>query len=142
MRCVSTIVRRTPASVSDNLRRKRPSIARRAVHHCAPLHLWRPERRPPRPCWPRFRWGAPCSDAFEEREGRDLNAFLHRISLDTKDDDEGADSSDQVTLVTLHGAKGLEFQVVFMVGVEEELLPHKRTLYPEQTQRVLSRMLG
>jgi hypothetical protein len=39
VRCVSTIVRPTPASVSDNLRRKRCSIARRAVHHCAPLQL-------------------------------------------------------------------------------------------------------
>src|SRR5262249_37502331 len=68
---------------------------------------------------------------FAEREGRDLAAFLHRISLDTKDDDDGADHSDQVTLVTLHGAKGLEFPVVFLVGLEEELLPHKRTLYPD-----------
>jgi hypothetical protein len=33
-------VRRTPASVSDNVRRKWPSIARWAVHHCAPLQLW------------------------------------------------------------------------------------------------------
>ena len=70
-------------------------------------------------------------ERFEQREARDLGAFLHRISLDTKDDDEGNDESDQVTLVTLHGAKGLEFPVVFLVGVEEELLPHKRTLYPD-----------
>jgi DNA helicase-2/ATP-dependent DNA helicase PcrA len=70
-------------------------------------------------------------ERFEQREGRDLGAFLHRISLDTKDDDEGHDNSDQVTLVTLHGAKGLEFPVVFLIGLEEELLPHKRTLYPD-----------
>ncbi len=70
-------------------------------------------------------------ERFEQREGRDLGAFLHRISLDTKDDDDGHDQSDQVTLVTLHGAKGLEFPVVFLVGMEEELLPHKRTLYPD-----------
>ena len=39
VRCVSTIVRLEPASVSDNVRRKRRSIARRAVHYCAPLQL-------------------------------------------------------------------------------------------------------
>jgi DNA helicase-2/ATP-dependent DNA helicase PcrA len=68
---------------------------------------------------------------FEEREGRDLAAFLHRITLAPKDDDEGDNEPDDVTLVTLHGAKGLEFPVVFLVGLEEELLPHKRTLYPD-----------
>jgi DNA helicase II / ATP-dependent DNA helicase PcrA len=62
-------------------------------------------------------------ERFEQREARDLGAFLHRISLDTKDDDEGADAADKVTLVTLHGSKGLEFPVVFLVGVEEDLLP-------------------
>jgi hypothetical protein len=41
LRCVSTIVRRRPDSVSGNVHRKRRSIARRAVHHCAPLPVWR-----------------------------------------------------------------------------------------------------
>ena len=39
LRCVSANVRRTPASVSDNLRRKWPSIARRTVYYCASLQL-------------------------------------------------------------------------------------------------------
>jgi hypothetical protein len=39
VRCVSPIVRLKPSSVSDNVRRKRRSIARRAIHHCAPLQL-------------------------------------------------------------------------------------------------------
>ncbi|HEX4457478.1 MAG TPA: UvrD-helicase domain-containing protein [Polyangia bacterium] len=69
-------------------------------------------------------------ERFEQREGHNLEGFLHRITLDTKDD-QGDGGADQVTLVTLHGAKGLEFPVVFLVGVEEELLPHKRTLYPD-----------
>jgi DNA helicase-2/ATP-dependent DNA helicase PcrA len=66
---------------------------------------------------------------FQEREGRDLGMFLHRLTLQSKDDEE--EDGDEVTLVTLHGAKGLEFPVVFLVGMEEELLPHKRTLYPQ-----------
>jgi hypothetical protein len=45
VRCVSTNVRRTPASVSDNVLRKGPSIARLADHHCAPLHIAGPGRR-------------------------------------------------------------------------------------------------
>lgn len=36
-------------------------------------------------------------------------------------------------LTTLHGAKGLEFPVCFMIGLEEELLPHIRTLQPQAT---------
>ncbi len=69
-------------------------------------------------------------DRFEQREGRNLSSFLNRLSLQTQDDDAETDKSDVVTLVTLHGAKGLEFPVVFLVGLEEELLPHRRTLYP------------
>jgi DNA helicase-2/ATP-dependent DNA helicase PcrA len=65
---------------------------------------------------------------FEAREGRDLAAFLHRLTLESEASEAGG--ANEVTLVTLHGAKGLEFPVVFLVGLEEELLPHRRTLYP------------
>lgn len=41
LRCVSANVRHTPVSVSANVRRKWPSIARRAVHYCAPLQISR-----------------------------------------------------------------------------------------------------
>ncbi|GAB4249235.1 ATP-dependent helicase [Deferrisoma sp.] len=51
-------------------------------------------------------------------------AFIERLSLDPpSDEDEGGD---EVTLMTLHGAKGLEFPVVFLAGMEEGLLPHRR----------------
>jgi len=46
VRCVSPIVRRTRLSVSRNLRRKRRSIARRTVYHCAPLHIATPAGKP------------------------------------------------------------------------------------------------
>jgi DNA helicase-2/ATP-dependent DNA helicase PcrA len=60
-----------------------------------------------------------------------LGEYLRRLSLETSDDSEAG--GDKVTMTTLHGAKGLEFPVVFMVGLEEELLPHARTLNPNVT---------
>jgi DNA helicase-2/ATP-dependent DNA helicase PcrA len=53
-------------------------------------------------------------------------AFLHALTLNF-DDDEETDGN-TVTLSTLHGSKGLEFDVVFLIGCEEGLLPHSRTL--------------
>jgi superfamily I DNA/RNA helicase len=60
-----------------------------------------------------------------------LAEYLRMLSLETSDERE--DSGDRVVLTTLHGAKGLEFPVCFMIGLEEELLPHIRTLQPQAT---------
>jgi DNA helicase-2/ATP-dependent DNA helicase PcrA len=57
--------------------------------------------------------------------------YLRFLSLKTSDDDDAAGAGEKVMLTTLHGAKGLEWPVVFLVGMEEELLPHARTLYPQ-----------
>jgi superfamily I DNA/RNA helicase len=62
-----------------------------------------------------------------------LNEYLRRLALDAKDEVEDASGGDRVVLTTLHGAKGLEFPVCFIVGMEEELLPHIRTLQPQAT---------
>ncbi len=57
--------------------------------------------------------------------GRSLHEFLEQAALVSEAD--GHDSSaDRVTLMTLHAAKGLEFPVVFMIGLEEGLFPHAR----------------
>jgi DNA helicase-2/ATP-dependent DNA helicase PcrA len=56
-----------------------------------------------------------------------LAAFLESVALVS--DVDGYDASlDRVTLITLHQAKGLEFPVVFIVGAEEKLLPHVRSI--------------
>jgi DNA helicase-2/ATP-dependent DNA helicase PcrA len=57
-----------------------------------------------------------------------LEEFLSEISLVT-DLDGWETSTDAVTLMTLHAAKGLEFRVVFMIGMEEGIFPHSRTLF-------------
>ena len=56
-----------------------------------------------------------------------LTAFLENVAL-VSDVDNFKESDDKVTLITLHQAKGLEFGVVFIVGVEEGLLPHFKSL--------------
>jgi DNA helicase II / ATP-dependent DNA helicase PcrA len=64
-------------------------------------------------------------------EERSLSGFLQEISLYSDQDalrgDEEGDGG-QVTLMTLHNAKGLEFRAVFMIGVEEGIFPHARSI--------------
>ncbi|HET9879528.1 MAG TPA: UvrD-helicase domain-containing protein [Candidatus Limnocylindria bacterium] len=56
-----------------------------------------------------------------------LARFLEEVAL-VSDQDTLEDRPDRVTLITLHAAKGLEFPIVFMVGMEEGMLPHQRAL--------------
>jgi DNA helicase-2/ATP-dependent DNA helicase PcrA len=60
-----------------------------------------------------------------------LARFLEEVAL-VADVDTMEDRPDRVTLITLHAAKGLEFPVVFIVGIEEGLLPHKRAFEDER----------
>ena len=65
---------------------------------------------------------------FMDLEGRDaLTAFLESVSL-VSDTDNLDEKADAITLITLHQAKGLEYRVVFIVGMEEGLLPHGRSI--------------
>jgi len=56
-----------------------------------------------------------------------LDSFLEEVSL-LSDIDNYDDSSDAIVLMTLHNAKGLEFAVVFMIGMEEGIFPHSRSM--------------
>jgi superfamily I DNA/RNA helicase len=71
--------------------------------------------------------------AQKGKGSKQLAEFLRMLSLDSSSDEKHEDNGDKVVLTTLHGAKGLEFPVCFMIGLEEELLPHIRTLQPQVT---------
>lgn len=64
--------------------------------------------------------------AFEERGIYSLDEFLENISL-VSDMKEYENQDNGVTLMTLHSAKGLEFNNVFLVGLEEGIFPHSRS---------------
>ncbi len=62
--------------------------------------------------------------SYVERDSKaSLDAYLRRLALDAREEDSGLPGS-AVTLMTLHAAKGLEWPVVFVCGLEEDLLPH------------------
>jgi DNA helicase-2/ATP-dependent DNA helicase PcrA len=63
----------------------------------------------------------------EEAEEPTLSGFLQEISLYSDQDALGEEQSN-VTLMTIHNAKGLEFRAVFVVGVEEEIFPSARSI--------------
>lgn len=66
----------------------------------------------------------------QEYQEAGLDGFLEEVALVS--DLDGADfTGDAVTLMTLHAAKGLEFPVVFMIGMEETIFPHSRALYDQ-----------
>ncbi|KAB2974342.1 DNA helicase PcrA [Streptomyces sp. SS1-1] len=70
-------------------------------------------------------------EAAEGEESGGLAAFLERVALVADSDqipDEEEDGSGVITLMTLHTAKGLEFPVVFLTGMEDGVFPHMRAL--------------
>ncbi|QHE50981.1 DNA helicase PcrA [Pontibacillus sp. HMF3514] len=73
-------------------------------------------------------------DFEKNNEDKSLIAFLTDLALiadiDKVDDDPFADN--KVTLMTLHSAKGLEFPIVFLIGMEENVFPHSRSIMDEE----------
>jgi len=71
------------------------------------------------------------AETFEREEGGDPKAFLDRAAL-VSDQDLGPDRAEVVTLMTLHAAKGLEYRVVFLTGLEEGVLPHQFSMREDE----------
>lgn len=67
---------------------------------------------------------------MEENEDGDLSSFLEEVSL-LSDIDSYNEQSDVVVLMTLHSAKGLEFPIVFIAGMEDGLFPGRQSLYDQ-----------
>jgi len=66
---------------------------------------------------------------YKDAPGLDgIHKLLTDIALMEKEDDSEKNSANKITLMTLHSAKGLEFNTVIMVGMEEGLLPHSNSL--------------
>jgi len=68
--------------------------------------------------------------SLENQRDGTLAGFLERVALvaDADQIPDGAEHGGMVTMMTLHTAKGLEFPVVFLTGMEEEVFPHQRAL--------------
>jgi DNA helicase II / ATP-dependent DNA helicase PcrA len=64
---------------------------------------------------------------YQRRSTDGIPGFLAEVSLDQERDEEKEAVSDGVTLITFHAAKGLEFTHVYLIGIEEGLLPHDRS---------------
>jgi DNA helicase-2/ATP-dependent DNA helicase PcrA len=65
-----------------------------------------------------------------------LRDFLRRLALIEFESKSDEKAQELITLSTLHGSKGLEFSLVFLIGMEEGILPHDRVLNPQVTEAI------
>ena len=75
--------------------------------------------------------------AQRQEEGIDytpITDFLSEVSLQTDQDENLSDTTERVTLMTVHAAKGLEFPVVFIAGMEENLFPSQFCVKPSEIE--------
>ena len=111
-------------------RRARPRCSKRRSSAPATSPSWRPSNRS-RPkagsrTWP--------SSSASARDFEAVDEFLEQVGL-VADTDDLDDDDSSVVLMTLHSAKGLEFPVVFMIGLEDGVFPHLRSIgEPDQLE--------
>ncbi len=72
-------------------------------------------------------------ERYEQKNKLTLNQLLTQLTLRFENEEEG-DKDNMVTLSSLHSAKGLEFEVVFLIGCVEGTMPHARTVDPKLTE--------
>ena len=76
-----------------------------------------------------FSWVTEMLEGSDDEEPMTLAQVVTRLTLrDMMERNEEEDNSDQVQLMTLHASKGLEFPYVFLIGMEEGLLPHQTSI--------------
>jgi len=72
-----------------------------------------------------------CERFLKHKPNATLATFIDDMVLrDVEEDDEK--TGDQVTIMTIHSSKGLEFHTVYLLGVEEEILPHKKSIIGDE----------
>ncbi len=69
-----------------------------------------------------------------QTEGATLSGFLQEISLFSDQDELVGERTGTVTLMTLHNAKGLEYRAVFIIGMEEGIFPHSRSIEEQEIE--------
>ncbi len=77
---------------------------------------------------------------YDEESEEGLNLFLEEVSL-VSDTDNIDQTKEAVHLMTMHSAKGLEFRFVFIVGLEEGILPHSRSMLSEEEMEEERRLM-
>ncbi|MCL5238508.1 MAG: UvrD-helicase domain-containing protein [Nitrospirae bacterium] len=67
----------------------------------------------------------------KDNESPSLHGFLETLALTDMEKEKEEKNGGGITLISFHSSKGLEFPVVFIVGVEEDILPHKKSVYQD-----------
>lgn len=138
-RAIATKAREAARELAEVFRRARERIAAgRALEACRGIledvgYPTEVRQLYPDPLTAQARWNAVESlleslDRWaSENPGESIAEFLGSLTLDDRTPGE-KESPRGLTLMTLHSAKGLEFPVVFLPGIEEEILPHRRSV--------------